>query len=498
MDDLHLVARDVDQLVVLRLQRTHVQEAVLGELVQHDQPFAVGLLGLAHGGMQVAGLVVDIQLLDDRIDLLALEGADRLVDVPLHHLAVQEQGGVGVATAVIGGVERPETQLRLRDHHVARLDLVVEQIVQPAHVQHRHGRRQLAVDRHVDAVGGGVDAVRAVGDRDIAGIGRAMAAIDDRHAVDDFDLAVLHRLLDALDVEDDHPVLFLGGHLGGRDAFFRVVAGREDVFALIVGVGVVQVAVHPDLPRDLHRVAVDGGEVRAVLLRLVQDLAVIGRGHALLAVGEDIAGARILLKAQAMDRRGVGDLDDLVGLHDVAADAGDAAVGLVVAEDVAAVIGAVGERHVRVVQVAVLVDAAARLQELAGVLRQTLRQDLKALVGLSPAGGAAPGEDRDAHQLAHRRRAHDPHFAGVPAAVEHVVFVEVAGLHLGALLAAAGGGMGRCRTSTESAGRYDGGAADGAGQAGQRRHFGGAAQQVAAVDARRFFILITHRFSPSG
>ena len=140
-----------------------------------------------------------------------------------------------------------------------------------------------------------------------------------------------------------------------------------------------------------------------------------------------------------MDRRGVGDLDDLVGLHDVAADAGDAAVCLVVAEDVAAVIGAVGERHVRVVQVAVLVDAAARLQELAGVLRQAFRQGLPAFVGLPPAGGAAPGEDGDAHQLAHRRRTHDADFAGMPAAVEHVVFVEVAGLHLGALLAAAGG-----------------------------------------------------------
>ena len=132
MDEHHLVAGDVDELVVLRLERADVEEAVLGELVQRDQPLAVGLLGLAHGGVVVAGLVVDVELLEDRVDLLALEGALGDVDVPLAHLAVEEQRRVGVALAVIGGVQRAETQLRLGDDDVARLDLVVEQIVELA------------------------------------------------------------------------------------------------------------------------------------------------------------------------------------------------------------------------------------------------------------------------------------------------------------------------------------------------------------------------------
>ena len=58
----------------------------------------------------------------------------RLVDVPLHHLAVDEQGRVGVAAPVKGGVQRAEADLRLRHDHVALLDLVVEQIVKLAHV----------------------------------------------------------------------------------------------------------------------------------------------------------------------------------------------------------------------------------------------------------------------------------------------------------------------------------------------------------------------------
>ena len=239
-------------------------------------------------------------------------------------------------------------------------------------------------------------------------------------------LAVLHRLLDALDVEDDDPVLLLGHHLGERDAFFRIVAGGEGVLALVVGIDVVEVAVDDDLPGDLHRVAVDGGEDRAVLLRVVEDLAVIGERHAVLAVAEDIAGRRIFLHAQAVHRVLVRQLDDLVALHDVEPDAGDAGVGLVVDEEIAAVIGAVGERQVRVVQVAVRVDAAAVLQELAGLRRQTLGQHLQALVGLAPAGGAAAVEHRDAHQLAHRGQADDAHLAGLAAGEEHVVLVELA------------------------------------------------------------------------
>jgi hypothetical protein len=94
----------------------------------------------------------------------------------------------------------------------------------------------------------------------------------------------------------------------------------------------------------------------------------------------------IFLHAQAVDRVLVRQLDDLVALHDVEADARDAGVGLVVHEGVAAVVGAVGERRMRMVQVAVHVGAAAVLEEFAGLRQQALGQNLEALVGLAPAG----------------------------------------------------------------------------------------------------------------
>ena len=109
-------------------------------------------------------------------------------------------------------------------------------------------------------------------------------------------------------------------------------------------------------------------------------------------------------------------------------------VGLVVDEEVAAVIGAVGERQMRMVGVAVVIDRRrAVCEELPGRRQQPFGQDLAAFVGQAPAGGAAAVEDRDAHQLAHRRQAEDADLAGLAAAAEDVIFVELAGLHLGAL-----------------------------------------------------------------
>ena len=127
MHQHHLVAGNVDQLVVVGSERTDRKEPVLGELVERQQPLAVGFLGSAHGGVVVARLIMDIELLHDGIDFLALERLTRLVDVPFHDLAVDEHRRIGVAAAVERRVQRPQSELRLGDHDVARFDLVIEE-----------------------------------------------------------------------------------------------------------------------------------------------------------------------------------------------------------------------------------------------------------------------------------------------------------------------------------------------------------------------------------
>src|SRR5215212_3920689 len=56
MHQHHTVARDVDELIVLGLERADVEEPVLRELIQRNQPLAIRFLGLAHGRVIVARL----------------------------------------------------------------------------------------------------------------------------------------------------------------------------------------------------------------------------------------------------------------------------------------------------------------------------------------------------------------------------------------------------------------------------------------------------------
>ena len=161
------------------------------------------------------------------------------------------------------------------------------------------------------------------------------------------------------------------------------------------------------------------------MLAVVQDLAIVRQRHGILTVTEHITGARVFLHAQAVHRMLVRKLNDLIAFHDIETDARDARIGLVVHENVAAIIGAVGEGDMRVMQVAIHVGAAVILEEFAGLGKQSLGQDLQAFVGLPPAGGAAAVEHGNTHQLAHRRQADDAQLAGLAAGEERIVFVEL-------------------------------------------------------------------------
>src|SRR5690554_7808730 len=80
---LHFLTGNVDQLVVLRVQRANWQEAVLGELGQYHQPLAVDIAGLGQRRVVVARLVVNIQLLADVVHFFAVVVLDGIRNVPL-------------------------------------------------------------------------------------------------------------------------------------------------------------------------------------------------------------------------------------------------------------------------------------------------------------------------------------------------------------------------------------------------------------------------------
>src|SRR3546814_4372004 len=103
--------------------------------------------------------------------------------------------------------------------------------------------------------------------------------------------------------------------------------GGEGILALVVGIAVVEVAVDQHLPGDFHGVAVNGGvDGEEVFFGIVGNGAVVGQRNDVFAIGKHIARTRIALRAQAVDARGGRDFNDLVGFHDVAANARDAIV----------------------------------------------------------------------------------------------------------------------------------------------------------------------------
>ena len=285
--------------------------------------------------------------------------------------------------------------------------------------------------------------MRRVRHGDVAGV-RGIgfcAAVQHFHAVDFFEVAFFDAFFDGSKIEDYAPVLLVGrSTLYGQGAF-GVVAGGEGVFALVVGIAVVQVAVHQYLPCDVHGFAVDCGVNGIPSFRIVPSTHTAYR-YDVFAVGKYIAGFRITLRTQTVYTGNVRDFGDFVGFHEVQADAANAVVCFVVGIRVATVVSLVGKRQVRVVQVAVRVAAqAAVFQELVGFRRIFFIQNTQALVGTAPTGRAVHVEHGDTHQFAHGRYADQAHFARLAAGEEAVVLVEFARTDFGSLFARFGRGM---------------------------------------------------------
>ena len=432
----------------------------------------------------MTGLVLHVQLVLDRVNLLARIRLDRVFDVPLHYLAVEEQRGVSVAFAIKGRVQRAKAQFRFGHHDRAGIGIAGENGVKLGHVDHRHRRGKLAADAQVFFVRRHVATVRVVGDRDVAGVVLvlALAAVQHLDAAHFLEIAGGDALFDLGDVEHHDMVHVRGGHIGEGHAHFRVIRGRERPFSLVVGIGVVKVARHLNLPRHRHLVSVHRGEDVHVCRGIGHRRAVVDQGRLILAIAEDVVGARPLLRAHAVDRLGVGDFKDLVALHHVAAHAGDAGVGLVVHEQVAAVVIAFGHRHVNVMKVAVVMHLLAiGFEKLLGLVGHVFLHDAQRFIGLAPAGGRAAVEHRNPHQLAHRRNAQYPHLAGLARRPETIILVQLPRRDGPRRI---GGGLRRrcacdSRKPCEAAGQCQTPAAKSAGQCGPACR---CAQKAAAAD----------------
>ncbi|TLD45613.1 MAG: hypothetical protein FAZ92_02125 [Accumulibacter sp.] len=163
VEELHLVFADVDQLVVLRMQRADRHEAIDRQLVQRHQVTALGIDRVTLHRHQVADVVVHADL----VEHLAF------AEVPLDDLRIDVERSVGDARLrVVLRVQWAEAELHLRVQrilHADHRDAVGIRRFEPAGLDRRLDllervdrdvRVELAGNGDELAVGSDIDAVR--------------------------------------------------------------------------------------------------------------------------------------------------------------------------------------------------------------------------------------------------------------------------------------------------------------------------------------------------
>ncbi|SKN15911.1 Uncharacterised protein [Mycobacteroides abscessus subsp. massiliense] len=192
--------------------------------------------------------------------------------------------------------------MRLSYDNIALFDFACKQIVQFADIQYGNGWRQFTVEHDVFAVRACVTAVRRVRHRDVAGVWRVgfCTAVQHFHAVNFFEVTFFDAFFDSSQVKYYTPVLLVRRSTLYSQSALRVIAGRERVFTLVVGIAVVQVTVYQNLPCDLHGFAVNCGINGIPSFRIIPFAYAVNRND-MLAVGKNVTGFRITLRTQAVD-----------------------------------------------------------------------------------------------------------------------------------------------------------------------------------------------------
>ena len=448
VEQLHLVAADIDQLVILRMQRTHGGEAVDGQLVQGDQILALGLGGIAFHGHQMADVVMDGNL----VQHLAF------TVIPLGDHGVHIEGGIGDAgLGIVLGVQRTKTQGGLvvgcgfqgDDRNavfvLAREILGGQGCLDLGDVIDGGMAVQLARDDDHLAIGSHVGAMGALGlgdehqdaflDGDVHG--------QDIMAVDLLGLSGLDQFGGLLPVDHMQEVAVLGGAAGfeGRAAALdatHVTLGAERVhegpaigrplteIGQILAIGR-QFEGEGVLGLDPALVAVElpEGDAAAILLvELLQRSELAAQRGRILRRFGDVIGVRADESAAMLggeDRV----LDDLLGLEVAQVDHRDAGRILVIDEQPLTIGLAIGLGQGRVMGIApqhgfrLALDHGAFLQDALGLVVEAVT-----LPGLG-------SEDADILQDAHGRNAVDDHLTALTTRAEHHELVDLAGRIVG-------------------------------------------------------------------
>ena len=443
VEQLHLLATDIDQLVVLGMQRPDLVEAVDGQLVQSDDVVTLRILGLALHSTEVTDIVVDVLAVDDFT----------LQVIPADHLTVDVERGVDLAVLPVLAVlvvQGPKAQLSLTMgglFHVENGDavgvfagivLVVDRFFDFVPAVNRRMGIELSADDDIFTVGGDVDTVGRLGLGD-----QEERIVLDRHvdgndpvAVDDLDVFVIlgqfGQFFPVVDMEEvgivpAHPRFHrrqalldtAGIHLG-----VETVGEAPSVARLFSGIGeVLHIGGHLDGegffrndPPDLGVEFPDRHPAAIGLFVLFDGVVVVIEGSTVLACFENVfaVGGE---ESPAVVRLEDGVDHDLLGDEVLQVDDRQTGVGFVVDDQPLSVVLSVGLGEGGVVGISPGDLLAADL---------ALREDRFGIVVIAPSLPRFRGEDTDVLEDPHRGNPVDHDLPRLSAGTEDNVLVPSA------------------------------------------------------------------------
>lgn len=69
----NIIEGNIDEMVVIRIERKEIEVKVIGEIVKRNKKIEIKLIGLENGDVIVERMIMKVEIMKDRIEILEIE-----------------------------------------------------------------------------------------------------------------------------------------------------------------------------------------------------------------------------------------------------------------------------------------------------------------------------------------------------------------------------------------------------------------------------------------
>lgn len=69
----NIIEGNIDEMVVIRIEREEIEVKVIGEIVKRNKKIEIKLIGLENGDVIVERMIMKVEIMKDRIEILEIE-----------------------------------------------------------------------------------------------------------------------------------------------------------------------------------------------------------------------------------------------------------------------------------------------------------------------------------------------------------------------------------------------------------------------------------------